>query len=368
MEDFSEQQLFFMRRAIELGEKGRFSAPPNPWVGCVIVKNGQIIGEGYHEKRGQLHAEENAINSTSVSVEGSEVYVTLEPCCHYGNTPPCVNLLIKHKVSTVYVALLDPDSRVAGKGVASLKEAGIRVFEGLGKKEAEESLKSYIHQRTYGTPWVVIKSAATVDGQTADSHGKSQWITCPEARADVGKLRASSQAIVVGSKTVLQDNPLLTAREPSGELYSHQPLRVVVDSLGNVGPQAKIFHSHGKSLYVTTTQCSKDHIKSIEDLGVDILVTEPRDSRVNLHKLMSYLATKQILQVLVEGGPVLHTAFLKERLANALVIYLGPKIFGDQRKPLFGDLGYQLQSAQKILPKFFEVLGNSLKTAWEVVG
>ncbi|WP_375793874.1 bifunctional diaminohydroxyphosphoribosylaminopyrimidine deaminase/5-amino-6-(5-phosphoribosylamino)uracil reductase RibD [Chlamydia sp. 12-01] len=368
MEDFSEQQLFFMRRAIELGKKGKFSAPPNPWVGCVIVKNGQIIGEGYHEKKGQLHAEEIAINSTSVSVEGSEVYVTLEPCCHYGSTPPCVNLLIKHKISTVYVALLDPDNRVAGKGISALRDAGIRVFEGLGKEEAERSLKSYIYQRTYGKPWIVIKSAATLDGQTADSDGESQWITCSEARADVGKLRAGSQAVIVGSKTILQDNPLLTARKPSGELYSHQPLRVVVDSLGAVTAQAKIFHNPGKALYVTTTQCSKDHVKNIEDLGVEVLVTQPRDSRVNLHELISYLSTKHVLQVLVEGGSILHTAFLKERLANALVIYLGPKIFGDQRKPLFGDLGYRLHSAQKILPKFSEILGNSLKTSWEIVG
>ncbi|QVE49422.1 bifunctional diaminohydroxyphosphoribosylaminopyrimidine deaminase/5-amino-6-(5-phosphoribosylamino)uracil reductase RibD [Chlamydia crocodili] len=368
MEDFSEQQLFFMHRAIELGEKGRFSAPPNPWVGCVIVKNGQIIGEGYHEKKGRPHAEENAINSTSVSVEDSDVYVTLEPCCHYGRTPPCVNLLIKHKISTVYVALLDPDNRVAGKGIFTLRQAGIRVCQGLGKEEAEESLKSYIYQRTFHKPWIVLKSAATLDGQTADSDGESQWITCPEARIDVGRLRASSQAIVVGSKTVLQDDPLLTARKPSGELYPHQPLRVVVDSLGTVTAQAKIFHSPGQSLYVTTTQCSKDHIKNIEKLDVEILVTEPRNSRVNLHELISYLSTKHILQVLIEGGSILHTAFLRERLANALIIYLGPKIFGDQRKPLFGDLGYRLDSAQKILPKFSKVLGNSLKTCWEIVG
>ncbi|BAE80890.1 riboflavin biosynthesis protein [Chlamydia felis Fe/C-56] len=368
MEDFSEQQLFFMRRAIELGENGRLSAPPNPWVGCVIVKNGRIIGEGYHKKKGQPHAEEEAVNSTTESIEGCDVYVTLEPCCHYGSTPPCVNLLIKHKVSTVYVALLDPDGRVSGKGIAALRNAGIRVYVGLGKEEAESSLKSYIYQRTYGKPWIVIKSAATLDGQVADSDGQSQWITCPEARADVGKIRASSQAIVIGSKTVLQDDPLLTARKPSGELYSNQPLRVVVDSSGIVPPQAKVFHVPGKSLYVTTTRSSSEHIKNIEDLGVEVLVTQPRESKVDLHELVAYLSNKTVLQVLVEGGSILHTSFLKERLANALVLYLGPKIFGDQRKPLFGDLGLRLHSAQEIIPKFSVVLGNSLKTSWEILG
>lgn len=367
MEDFSEQQLFFMRRAIELGEKGAFSSQPNPWVGCVIVKNGRIIGEGYHEKAGQPHAEEKAIRSASESIEGSEVYVTLEPCCHYGNTPPCVNLLIKYKVAAVYIALLDPDSRVSGRGAASLRKAGICVYEGLGKEEAERSLKSYIYQRTHGKPWVVIKSAATVDGQVADRDGQSQWITCPEARADVGKLRACSQAIIVGSKTVLQDNPLLTARQPSGELYPCQPLRVVVDSKGVVPPEAKIFHSAGKSLYVTTPQSSEDHRKKIEDLGVDLLVTEPQGAKVNLHELMAYLSTTPTLQVLVEGGAALHTAFLKERLVHALVLYLGPKILGDQRNPTFGDLGLRLHSSQKIVPIFSEIIGNSLKTSWEIL-
>ncbi|SGA29067.1 riboflavin biosynthesis protein RibD [Chlamydia abortus] len=214
---------------------------------------------------------------------------------------------------------------------------------------------------------MVIKSAATVDGQVADRDGQSQWITCPEARADVGKLRARSQAIIVGSKTVLQDNPLLTARQPSGELYPCQPLRVVVDSKGVVPPEAKVFHSAGKSLYVTTPQSSEDHRKKIEDLGVDLLVTEPQGAKVNLHELMAYLSTTPTLQVLVEGGAALHTAFLKERLVHALVLYLGPKILGDQRNPTFGDLGLRLHSSQKIVPIFSEIIGNSLKTSWEIL-
>ncbi|WP_348663258.1 bifunctional diaminohydroxyphosphoribosylaminopyrimidine deaminase/5-amino-6-(5-phosphoribosylamino)uracil reductase RibD [Chlamydia vaughanii] len=367
MEDFSEQQLFFMRRAIALGEKGRITAPPNPWVGCVLVKNGKIIGEGYHKAKGLPHAEQEAVNSASVSIEGCDVYVSLEPCSHYGNTPPCANLLIQHKVAAVYVALLDPDSRVSGKGIAALKQAGIPVYEGLGRQDAENSLKPYLYQRSQGKPWVVIKSAATLDGQVADSDGQSQWITCQEARADVGKLRAASQAIVVGSKTVVKDNPFLTARTASGELYPRQPLRVIVDSSGAVSPKANVFHGPGRSLYATTTRCPKEHIQRIEEMGVDVLITQPVDLKVNLHELNKYLSDEGILQVLVEGGAILHTEFLRARLANAIVLYLGPKIFGDQQKPIFGDLGLRLHSSQEILPKNSEVLGNSLKTTWEVV-
>lgn len=365
MEDFSEQQLFFMRRAIALGEKGRISAPPNPWVGCVIVKQGKIIGEGYHKEKGQPHAEQEAISSSKVPLEGSDVYVTLEPCCHYGRTPPCVDLLIRHKVKRVYVALVDPDSRVSGRGITALRKAGIGVSEGLGKEEAERSLRPYLYQRQHGSPWIVIKGAITVDGQTADRQGISQWITCAEARKDVGKLRADSQAILVGAQTVIQDNPRLTARRDSGEPCCRQPVRVVLDSLGRVLPQARVFHGTGNALYVTTTLCPDSHIQSFRDQGIAVLVTQPVDNKVDLIELHNYLSNQNILQAIIEGGPTIQTAFVKANLAHALVVYTGGKILGDQGKPLFGDLGLQLGSSKNLILKSAEILGNSLKTLWE---
>ncbi|ANH78667.1 bifunctional diaminohydroxyphosphoribosylaminopyrimidine deaminase/5-amino-6-(5-phosphoribosylamino)uracil reductase RibD [Candidatus Chlamydia sanziniae] len=366
MEDVSEQQLFFMRRAITLGAQGKITAPPNPWVGCVIVKYGKIIGEGFHAYAGGPHAEEVAIRNALESVEGSEVYVSLEPCSHYGTRPPCVHLLIQHKIAKVFIALVDPDARVAGKGIEILKKAGILVHVGLVKEEAFISLKSYLHQRTYSTPWILLKSAASIDGQVADRYNRSQWITCPEARQDVGKLRAESQAIIIGSGTALSDNPKLTARLSSGELYSRQPLRVVLDTLGKVSPQASIFNNEAPTLYVTTTRCPDEHIKIIESLGIEILITQPTHLGVDLHQVNDYLAAKKILQVLVEGGATLHTAFLKEGLAHALVLYLGPKILGNQNKPLFADLNWALDSARTLLPQSAQFLGNSLKILWEL--
>lgn len=367
MEDFSKQQLFFMRRAIALGELGRNSAPPNPWVGCVLVKNEQVIGEGYHQRKGERHAELIAIHSARTSPEGCDVYVTLEPCCHYGETPPCVQALIKHKVARVFVALLDPDTRVSGGGVRALRQAGIPVYEGLGRKEAEISLCAYLYQRTHGLPWVVSKSAATLDGQVADQDEDSQWITCKEARLDVGRLRAASQAVIVGSHTVIKDNPSLTARDGCA-LYPRQPLRVVVDSSGVVSPKANVFHDPSSALYVTTTLCAKEHRRAMENAGVDVLVTTPVRGRVHIGEVYAYLASKQCVQLLVEGGATLQTSFLKENLVHSIVLYVGGKVLGNQNKPLFHNLGLRLSSAQVVVPISSEIIGSSLKMVWHLRG
>ncbi|SPN73983.1 Riboflavin biosynthesis protein RibD,bifunctional diaminohydroxyphosphoribosylaminopyrimidine deaminase/5-amino-6-(5-phosphoribosylamino)uracil reductase,Pyrimidine deaminase,riboflavin biosynthesis protein RibD,RibD C-terminal domain [Chlamydia serpentis] len=367
MEDFSEQQLFFMRRAIEIGERGRITAPPNPWIGCVIVKENRILGEGFHAYPGGPHAEEVAINNASESVFGSDVYVSLEPCSHYGLRPPCANLLIKHKIKRVFVSLVDPDPKVAGHGIKILRQAGIQVYVGIGETEAYTSLQPYLYQRTYNRPWIILKSAASIDGQIADSQGKSQWITCPEARNDVGKLRAESQAILAGSRTVRFDNPWLTARQPSGSLYSRQPLRVVLDSYGNIPYEFKVFDKASPTLYVTTTRCPKNYIKILEGLGIEVLITELTSSGVDLHHLYDYLANKKILQILVEGGANLHTSLLKEKLVNSVILYSGPMILGDQKKPLIGSLGALLDSAYLLKPRRSQILGNSLKVIWETL-
>ncbi|EPP34432.1 riboflavin biosynthesis protein RibD [Chlamydia ibidis] len=364
MEDFSDQQLFFMRRAIEVGEKGKISAPPNPWVGCVITKNNKIIGEGYHRAQGEPHAERNAIHSATSSLKGAHVYVTLEPCAHYGHTPPCVDLLVKSKVAAVNVAVIDPDERVAGSGIAKLRKAGIVVHVGVGRKEAEDSLRSYLYQREHKQPWVVIKTAASIDGQVSDQDGCSQWITCSKAREDVGKLRAFSQAVIAGADTIISDNPYLTARYPDGSLYPRQPLRVVLDSKGRVPLDSRIFHGPPESLYVTTEACPLVHLESIKNLGVSTLVVKRTPSGVDLSEVYSHLAKRNILQILVEGGSTLHTSFLNSGLVHSLVLYHGNKILGNQRKPIFKDLGLRLNSSKSFYIHKTEIIGNTLKTSW----
>ncbi|QYC76527.1 bifunctional diaminohydroxyphosphoribosylaminopyrimidine deaminase/5-amino-6-(5-phosphoribosylamino)uracil reductase RibD [Chlamydia suis] len=364
MEVLSEQQLFFMRKAVALGERGRLLAPPNPWVGCVIVKNGCVIGEGWHKGIGFPHAEVCAIQDSPCSLEGAEVYVTLEPCCHFGRTPPCVDLLIKSKVAAVYVALLDPDPRVCKKGIARLREAGIPVYVGIGSKEAKASLQPYLHQRETGLPWVVMKTAASLDGQTADREGRSQWISGELARADVGKLRAESQAVIVGSRTVCLDNPRLSARQAHGNLYERQPLRVVIDSLGKVPLDARVWNADsGKSLLATTEQCSLEYKQRLEDLGVE--VWQSSSQQVDLRELLQTLAAKGCLQVLIEGGAQLHSAFWKEDLVNAGVIYLGPKFLGDQGSPMLQDLQVGLANAKSVKITEISLVGDSVKVCFE---
>lgn len=308
--------LHYMRRAIELGEKGRLTAPPNPWVGCVIVKNGHIVGEGFHRKAGESHAEVHALNQALAEAAHSSVFVTLEPCAHYGRTPPCVEALVKAKVKEVYVALLDPDPRVSGKGIHFLKAAGIDVHVGLGKDLAEQSLRPYLHQRKLSRPYCVVKTAISLDGKIAAPDGSSQWITGDAARRNAHELRAESQAILIGSGTALADKPQLTVRNiPLPEGFE-QPMRVLLDSRGRVSPndfQANI-------VFTTGTQGQKKW----EAQGAEVHVMP----KIKLEKVLQVLNEKGILQVMVEGGQGLNTSFLSEGLADQLTVYLGACLLG----------------------------------------
>lgn len=327
MQENKEQQLFFIRWAIQIAEKGRFTAPPNPWVGCLIVKEGGIIAEGYHVAPGKPHAEVVALEKAGILAKGATVYVNLEPCCHYGRTPPCVNALIKAGIRKVVIALLDPDSRVSGKGVECLKQAGIEVVVGIGREEAEKSLAPYLHQRTLGRPLVVLKAAASLDGKTAAIDGSSQWITGNEARADVQKLRAESQAIIVGASTALIDRPRLTVR---GIELQKQPLRVLLDAQGKVpaeGPLADI--SLASTLVFTGSESAKE---KWEKCGVEVI--QPQ----SLKDMLQELGKRGILQALVEGGSHVHASFIKEGLANRFVLYMGNCLLGPKGMSLLPNL------------------------------
>lgn len=347
-----------MREAIRLGELGRLGAPPNPWVGCVIVKNGQIIGKGYHQRCGDAHAERMAIDSAKDSVAGSDMYVTLEPCCHHGQTPPCTELIIQSRIARVFIAVYDPDVRVSSQGVRRLQAAGIDVHVGIEEDLARQSLQPYLHHRSnQQQPWIVLKAALSLDGQLADKTGESKWITCKDAREHVGVLRARSQAVLVGANTVIQDNPALTARDRFGNLLPFQPLRVVLDSSGRVPLQSKLFQG-GRTLYATTQHCPQKRIQHLKSFGVDCAIFD--GPQVDLQQLVASLGAMGCLQILVEGGRQLYTSFLSLELAHSFILYLGPKILSDQNMSVFGELPMNLHTAKQVLIRSAEKIGHSV--------
>lgn len=327
MKETEEQQLFFIRWAIQLAEKGRCTAPPNPWVGCVIVKEGGIIAEGYHVAPGLAHAEVVALEKAGILAKGATAYVNLEPCCHYGRTPPCVNALVKAGIRKVVIALLDPDPRVSGKGVEGLRQAGIEVTVGVGMEEAAKSLAPYLHQRKLGRPFVVLKAAVSLDGKTAAVDGSSQWITGETARTDVKLLRAQSQAILVGAGTALADRPRLTVR---GVEIRKQPLRVLLDSQGKVpaeGPLADI--TLAPTLVFTNSKTAKE---KWEQCGAEVMPP------LSLKEMLEELGKRGVLQALVEGGSHLHTSFVQEGLANRFILYMGNCLLGPKGMPLLSGM------------------------------
>ncbi len=333
MQESQEQQLFFMRWAIQLAEKGRLSAPPNPWVGCVIVKDGQMLGEGYHESAGKPHAEVIALEKAGVLARGATVFVSLEPCAHQGRTPPCVEALIAAGVRRVVVALLDPDPRVSGKGVEVLRASGIEVLVGVGKEDAARSLRPYLHQRSTQRAYCVIKSAMSIDGKTAAADGSSRWITGEEARADVHLLRAQSQAIIIGSQTALQDRPRLDVR---GTRVAQQPIRVLIDSKGIVPPDGPLADLSIAPTWVFTS--SSQHKQKWEACGAQVF---QKNTTWNLKDILEELGNQGVMQALVEGGSGLHSAFLKAHLVDQVVIYMGNCLLGDEGKPLLSGLDIQ---------------------------
>lgn len=309
----------FMERAIALGELGRITAPPNPWVGCVIEKEGRIVGEGYHQRAGEPHAEVIALRQAGSEAFGATVYSTLEPCCHFGRTPPCVNALIEAKVAHVVFAVHDPDTRVAGKGVQALKAAGIQVTQAL-EEPAKKSLEPYLHHRLTGRPFCLAKAAISLDGRTAAKDSSSQWITSEAARRDSHRLRAESGAIIIGSGTARHDSPRLTVRD-------HSPLRVVLNSKGDLPHDAPLFdQSLGKTLLFSIK--ATDHPCEVIQVG-----SSP--DGVDLMEVLNILGKRGVLQVMVEGGATLLGSLLKASLIDRLVLYVGPCILGEAGKPLF---------------------------------
>lgn len=319
------QQDFFMEQAIALGEKGRLTAPPNPWVGAVVVREGKVVGSGFHRALGEPHAEVHALKEAQALSQGSTVYVTLEPCAHFGHTPPCVNALIHAKVKRVVIPFLDPNPLVNGKGVAALKEAGIEVMIGVGEEKARRSLAPYLHFHQKKRPFCLIKAALSLDGRIAAADGTSQWITGEEARADAHLLRARSQAILIGSKTALRDRPRLTVRTHQ---VVKQPLRVILDSQGSV---PSFFDAkEAPVLFFTTEKCAEKRREEWQKAGYEVVVLT---DKIALAKVLDILARRNVLQLLVEGGTEVHSSFVREQVADRLMLYFGNTLLGSKGKP-----------------------------------
>lgn len=344
----------YMSRAIELAELGRGWVNPNPAVGAVIVKEGRVIGEGWHERYKGFHAERNAFASLTESAEGADLYVTLEPCCHYGKTPPCTEAIIAHKIRRVLIGSDDPNPKVAGKGVIQLREAGILVETGVMKAECDRLNPVFFHYITTNMPYVVMKYAMTADGKIATKTGESKWITGEKARARVQEMRHCYMGIIAGIGTVLADDPMLNVRLEGKK----SPIRIICDSRLRIPLDSKICRSAGQ--YRTMIACGKiedgdlgiekkkeqdadckEMVRKAEKLramGIEVVSLPDVQGRVDLLQLMNYLGSQKIDSVFLEGGGELNDSFLRAGLVQELKVFIAPKIFGgkEAKTPVSG--------------------------------
>jgi diaminohydroxyphosphoribosylaminopyrimidine deaminase / 5-amino-6-(5-phosphoribosylamino)uracil reductase len=330
---FSEFDQRCMLRALELAERGLNTTDPNPRVGSVVAREQKIIGEGWHERAGEAHAEIVALRAAGEASRGADIYVTLEPCTHVGRTPPCVDALLKAGVGRVVCAMVDPNPLVRGSGVARLRDAGVKVESGLSEAEARALNPGFIRRMERGLPWVRVKLGASLDGRTALADGESRWITSEESRADVQQWRARSSVILTGSGTVVKDNPRLDARSTPSQAQSRQPLRVVLDSELRIPLDARILDAPGRALIFTSADASRRTLFEARGVAVEIL---RRDSRgLDLSALMQRLAQMEVNEIWVESGPRLAGALLGAGLVNEIVTYLAPSVLGSTAQAMF---------------------------------
>lgn len=325
-----------MLRAVELAKKGIGFVNPNPLVGTVIVKDGRIIGEGWHEKYGELHAERNALKNCTENPEGADMYVTLEPCCHYGKNPPCTEAVIEAGIKRVYTGSFDPNPLVAGKGLEILRNSGIEVIAGFEKDACDALNEIFFHYITTKTPYVILKTAVTADGKTASVTGNSKWITNEKSRANVHETRKRVSVIMAGIGTVLADNPMLNCRaeKPSN------PVRIIADSSLRIPVESNIIKTaHEIPTYIASLSEDYEKMRILEDKGAKVIHAEKHGGKIDLKALMKTIGQMGLDSVLIEGGAKLHTSALKCGIVNKLQIYTAPKIMGGDGKNAFESLG-----------------------------
>jgi diaminohydroxyphosphoribosylaminopyrimidine deaminase/5-amino-6-(5-phosphoribosylamino)uracil reductase len=331
-----------MARAIVLARRGLYTTDPNPRVGCVLVRDGEIVGEGFHRRAGEPHAERNAIDVAGERARGATAYVTLEPCCHHGRTPPCTDALLAAGVSRVVVGMEDPNPMVRGKGLGRLRAAGVEVITGVLEADARALNPGFEQRMRGGLPYVRCKLAASLDGRTALASGESKWITSEDARRDVHRLRARSSAVITGIGTVLADDPRMNVRLRQEEFPAlwpdelpRQPLRVVVDSTLRMPADAQMLRQPGATL-IATREDSPRAIARVNAVGAEVRIFPPDpDGRVDLHLLLCYLAEREINEVLIESGPTLAGAAMQLGLVDELWVYMAPHLMGDAARGLF---------------------------------
>ena len=321
-----------MARAIELGYRALGTSSPNPSVGAVVVREGQIIGEGWTRPPGGPHAEAVALREAGEAARGAALWCTLEPCSHHGRTPPCADAIIAAGIREVHYALDDPDPNVDGGGRARLEGAGIRAVAGESEAEARRLHEGYLHQRRTGRPLVIAKFAASLDGKIAATSGDSRWVSGPETLAWAHRLRPQLDAIIVGVNTVRIDNPQLTAR-PDGSSEVHQPLRVVVDSAGRTSADANVLSAEAPTLLATTHHATEAWRAAMAEAGAEVAVLPEYGDHVDLHALIELLAARGALQVLVEGGGTLLGSFFDLRLVDKVLAVVAPMIIGGATAP-----------------------------------
>lgn len=351
----------YMKRALELAKKGQGWCHPNPMVGAVIVKDGRIIGEGYHEKWGEQHAERNAIRSLKEPAAGATIYVTLEPCCHQGRTPPCTQAIIEQQIAKVVIGSRDPNPKVSGKGVKQLRKAGIEVIEDVMRDECDVLNSVFLHYITTRTPYVLLKYAMTADGKIATKTGASQWITGPAARQKVQEMRHACMGIMVGIETVLADDPLLTCRLEKGR----NPIRIICDSRLRIPMDSQIVRTAGEvSTIVAYTQVS-DKLEPLKQAGIQTI--QCGDTQVDIHRLMKQLGTMHIDSILLEGGGTLNESCLRAGIVSEIKAFTAPKIFGGQAKSPVEGTGVEFPNQAIVLRvDSIETVGQDILITYKI--
>ncbi|HDD35572.1 MAG TPA: bifunctional diaminohydroxyphosphoribosylaminopyrimidine deaminase/5-amino-6-(5-phosphoribosylamino)uracil reductase RibD [Candidatus Desulfofervidus auxilii] len=332
-------KVFYMQYAIALAKKARGRTSPNPLVGAVIVKDGRIVGKGYHKKAGLPHAEIEAIKAAGEQAKGADLYVTLEPCNHYGRTPPCTEAILRAGIKRVFVGMRDPNPHVKGKGIEYLKSKGIEVEIGILEKKCQRLNEMFIKYVTTGMPFVSLKLAATLDGKIALNNSETKWITNKKSRLFTHHLRDIHDAILVGINTVLKDDPALTTRLPKKK--GRDPVRIILDTHLRIPLNAKVLHlnSDAKTVIVTAFDVLTEKVKVLETMGVEVWQIGLENGQLSLRELLALLGKKGIMSVLVEGGAKVATSFLKQKLVDKIYFFYAPKIVGREHLSMVGELG-----------------------------
>ncbi|MDI6763941.1 MAG: bifunctional diaminohydroxyphosphoribosylaminopyrimidine deaminase/5-amino-6-(5-phosphoribosylamino)uracil reductase RibD [Thermodesulfobacteriota bacterium] len=326
----------WMRRALRLAKKGRGRTSPNPMVGAVLVKDGRVVGEGYHVRAGEVHAEIIAMRKAGDEARGSTLYINLEPCSHYGKTPPCAPALIEAGVKKAVVGMEDPNPLVKGRGLEMLRAAGLDVEVGIFEEACQKLNEAFCKYIQTKEPFVILKIAATLDGKIATQHGESKWITGEDSRRLAHRLRDEADGLLVGIGTILKDDPLLTARIKGGR----DPYRIILDSRLRIPEKAKIIDQNLEMTILATTELApKEKMESLEKRGVRVLILDSVQGRVNLKSLLSRLGEMGMMSLLVEGGSEVNGSFLNEGLIDKIFLFLSPRLLGGQALGIFGGRG-----------------------------